>query len=86
MECFDSSAQKHWLPISDIQLANPKDLDGVPDNTQLMYLHDAALLHNVRVRYNRDQIYTYTAHLLIAINPYKPLPLYSDTIAKQVSG
>lgn len=43
----------------------------------LMYLHDPNMLHNLRVRYDRDQIYTYTANILIAINPYKSLSIYS---------
>lgn len=55
----------------------------VGDNTNLMYLHDAALLHNVRERYNRDQIYTYTAFILIAVNPYQRLPIYTDENIKK---
>ena len=46
----------------------------------LMYLHDPNMLHNLRYRYDRDNIYTYTANILIAINPYKRLPLYTPTI------
>lgn len=41
-----------------------------------MYLHDAALLCNISERYNADQIYTFTAYILIAMNPYQNLPLY----------
>ncbi len=63
---------------------NPKHLDGVADNTQLMFLHDAALLHNLRTRFNQNQIYTFTAHILIAVNPYKSLPLYNSDTMEQV--
>ena len=39
---------------------NPKVLDGVGDNTQLMHLHEPSLLFNLRYRYSKDLIYTYT--------------------------
>uniref|UniRef100_A0AAQ4S8T2 Unconventional myosin-VI n=1 Tax=Gasterosteus aculeatus aculeatus TaxID=481459 RepID=A0AAQ4S8T2_GASAC len=40
------------------------------DNCSLMYLNEATLLNNVRLRYNKDHIYTYVANILIAVNPY----------------
>ena len=43
----------------------------VPDNTELMYLHDPSLLRNIEQRYLRGEIYTYTAFILIAVNPYQ---------------
>jgi myosin heavy subunit len=42
------------------------------------YLHEPNLLHNLSVRYNRDEIYTFTAYILIAINPYKSLNIYDE--------
>ena len=63
---------------------NPETQDGVPDNTQLMYLYDPNLLHNLKYRYNHDEIYTYTAYILIAINPYKQLPsLYTQELMEK---
>eukprot|EP00013_Stygamoeba_regulata_P023768 CAMPEP_0177647334 /NCGR_PEP_ID=MMETSP0447-20121125/10243_1 /TAXON_ID=0 /ORGANISM="Stygamoeba regulata, Strain BSH-02190019" /LENGTH=1221 /DNA_ID=CAMNT_0019149909 /DNA_START=85 /DNA_END=3750 /DNA_ORIENTATION=- len=69
--------EKQAVPRSKVWPINPKTQDGVPDNTEMMYLYDPNLLHNLRVRYDRDEIYTYTAYILIAINPYKQLPIYS---------
>ena len=43
----------------------------MPDNTQLMYLHEPGLLHNTRSRFNQDIIYTFTGYILVAVNPYK---------------
>uniref|UniRef100_A0A1A8B780 Unconventional myosin-VI n=1 Tax=Nothobranchius furzeri TaxID=105023 RepID=A0A1A8B780_NOTFU len=56
----------------------------VEDNCSLMYLNEATLLNNVRVRYSKDRIYTYVANILIAVNPYYDIPkLYStDTIER----
>eukprot|EP00002_Diphylleia_rotans_P010717 TRINITY_DN2126_c0_g1_i5.p1 TRINITY_DN2126_c0_g1~~TRINITY_DN2126_c0_g1_i5.p1 ORF type:complete len:1393 (+),score=341.23 TRINITY_DN2126_c0_g1_i5:43-4221(+) len=66
--------------------SNPNDQDGVPDNTQLMHLHEPGLLHNIRHRYSQGNIYTYTGYILIAINPYKNLPLYADDVLQSYRG
>jgi len=49
------------------------------DNTAMVHLDDANILDNIRRRYHRDEIYTYTANVLLAVNPYKSLPgMYSQ--------
>lgn len=59
----------------------------VEDNCSLMYLNEATLLHNIKVRYSKDKIYTYVANILIAINPYFDVPkLYTSDIIKQYHG
>lgn len=51
----------------------------------LMHVNEATLLHNLRLRYSKDLIYTYVANILIAVNPYKSLPdLYSPAAIKKV--
>uniref|UniRef100_A0A3Q3WEK0 Unconventional myosin-VI n=1 Tax=Mola mola TaxID=94237 RepID=A0A3Q3WEK0_MOLML len=53
----------------------------------LMYLNEATLLNNVRVRYNKDHIYTYVANILIAVNPYYDIPgLYGPDSIKLYRG
>ena len=37
-------------------------------------LFQATLLNNIRIRYERNKIYTYVANILIAINPYYEVP------------
>ncbi|KXJ68950.1 hypothetical protein RP20_CCG000865 [Aedes albopictus] len=33
---------------------------------------------NLKVRYERDQIYTYTGSILVAVNPYKEIECYTQ--------
>jgi len=51
---------------------------GVDDLIELTHLHEPAILHALRLRYDADIIYTSTGPILIAVNPFKPMPLYSD--------
>uniref|UniRef100_A0A6I8P2L4 Unconventional myosin-VI n=1 Tax=Ornithorhynchus anatinus TaxID=9258 RepID=A0A6I8P2L4_ORNAN len=59
----------------------------VEDNCSLMYLNEATLLHNIKVRYGKDRIYTYVANILIAVNPYFDIPkIYSSETIKKYQG
>ncbi|XP_058422737.1 unconventional myosin-VI isoform X4 [Diceros bicornis minor] len=63
---------------------NKKDVE---DNCSLMYLNEATLLHNIKVRYSKDRIYTYVANILIAVNPYFDIPkIYSSETIKSYQG
>ena len=67
--------------------AEDDDRKIVDDNCGLMYLNEATLLNNIRLRYERDKIYTYVANILIAINPYYEVKdLYSSTTIKMYQG
>ena len=66
----------------DNESANAKTVE---DNCALMYLNEATLLNNVRRRYAKDEIYTYVANILVALNPYKPLrQLYDAKVSGRV--
>ena len=56
--------------------ANPALLDGVEDLTHLSFLNQPSILHALRLRYGGDGIYTHAGPVLIAVNPFKPVPLY----------
>ena len=47
---------------------------GVHDLIGLTHLHEPAILHALRLRYDSDIIYTSTGPILIAVNPFKPMP------------
>lgn len=58
---------------------------GYPDDLiTLTHLHEPAVVHCLRKRYERDKIYTSTGPILIALNPFKSCKqLYSDSIMRQ---
>ncbi|KAL0552671.1 hypothetical protein IC582_011789 [Cucumis melo] len=69
----------------------PKDMEapagGVDDMTKLSYLHEPGVLQNLKIRYELNEIYTYTGNILIAINPFQRLPhLYDGHMMQQYKG
>ncbi|KAL3502311.1 hypothetical protein ACH5RR_036760 [Cinchona calisaya] len=62
----------------DLLPANPDILDGVDDLMQLSYLSEPSVLYNLQYRYNRDMIYTKAGPVLVAVNPFKKVPLYGN--------
>merc|ERR1719482_2227185 len=62
--------------IAGISEADPLSLEGAPDVVKVAKLSEASLLHNLRVRYSRDDIYTRAGSILISVNPFKPLSIY----------
>ncbi|XP_073671822.1 unconventional myosin-Va isoform X2 [Paramisgurnus dabryanus] len=68
-------------------LRNPDILVGENDLTALSYLHEPAVLHNLKVRFTDSKlIYTYCGIVLVAINPYETLPIYGADIINAYSG
>ncbi|XP_018431569.1 PREDICTED: unconventional myosin-Va isoform X1 [Nanorana parkeri] len=68
-------------------LRNPDILVGENDLTALSYLHEPAVLHNLKVRFiDSKLIYTYCGIVLVAINPYEQLPIYGADIINAYSG
>ncbi|KTF86162.1 hypothetical protein cypCar_00046138, partial [Cyprinus carpio] len=81
-------------PVNQVFPAEDDVNKHVEDNCSLMYLNEATLLNNVRVRYSKDKIYkkafvlqTFVANILIAVNPYFEIPkLYTPETIKQYQG
>lgn len=52
-----------------------------------MFLHEPGVLWNLKQRYSTNAIYTYTGSILIAVNPFQPLPqLYEHRVMDAYSG
>lgn len=67
------------IPMDSAVHVSAQDDDGIDDILGLHDFSEKSFLHTLRVRYNRNDIYTYAGPILISINPYKRSPsLYSD--------
>jgi myosin heavy chain 6/7 len=74
------------LKKDDIQQMNPPKFTCCDDMANLTYLNDASVLHNLRDRYQRWLIYTYSGLFCVAINPYKRLPIYTLKVVLMYRG
>ncbi|XP_023295436.1 myosin heavy chain, muscle isoform X21 [Lucilia cuprina] len=69
-----------------LQQVNPPKYEKAEDMSNLTYLNDASVLHNLRQRYYHKLIYTYSGLFCVAINPYKRYPVYTNRCAKMYRG
>ncbi|XP_046874270.1 unconventional myosin-VI-like [Hypomesus transpacificus] len=88
IEPLNQGKSKSFLaPMNQVFPAEEDVNKHMEDNCSLMYLNEATLLNNVRVRYSKDKIYTYVANILIAVNPYIDIPkLYAPETIKSYQG
>ncbi|CAG8541360.1 16426_t:CDS:10, partial [Acaulospora morrowiae] len=59
---------------------------GVSDMTMLSKVNNEAINENLKKRFENHEIYTYIGHVLISVNPFKDLGIYTDEILKSYTG
>lgn len=69
--------------LDDIKIRDNESNTSVEDLIGLTHLHEPAILHALRLRYDEDVIYTSTGPILIAINPFKTMPLYTNEVMEK---
>ncbi|NXB66953.1 MYO15 protein, partial [Struthidea cinerea] len=72
------------LPI--VRYQEPQEEDGLEDMTQLEDLQEAAVLSNLRTRFERQLIYTYIGSILVSVNPYRIYNIYGTEQVLQYEG
>lgn len=72
-----------------LEKVHGEQLNGVDDICKLSVVSEAAMLNTVRMRYllerSKKQIYTNVSRILIAVNPFEGLPLYSCEVLNKYS-
>lgn len=66
--------------LENVKLRNDNTESQAENLISLPYLHEPAILYCLQERYSTSNIYTYTGPILIAMNPFKSVPLYSSQI------
>lgn len=63
-----------------VERSNPSRDDRAEDMAGMTELNEATILHNLRRRYQSNLIYTYSGLFLVAVNPYRDHPIYSEAV------
>uniref|UniRef100_H0XC39 Unconventional myosin-VIIb n=1 Tax=Otolemur garnettii TaxID=30611 RepID=H0XC39_OTOGA len=76
----DDEGKDHWIHTEDLgslSPMHPNSAQGVDDMIRLGDLNEAGMVRNLLIRYRQHKIYTYTGSILVAVNPFQMLPLYT---------
>ncbi|XP_056440703.1 myosin-7-like [Gadus chalcogrammus] len=70
----------------DVHPQNPPKYDKIEDMAMFTFLHEPAVLFNLKERYAAWMIYTYSGLFCVTVNPYKWLPVYNQSVVDAYRG
>ncbi|XP_058868193.1 myosin-6-like [Acipenser ruthenus] len=70
----------------DVHPQNPPKYDKIEDMAMFTFLHEPAVLYNLKERYAAWMIYTYSGLFCVTVNPYKWLPVYNAEVVNAYRG
>ena len=70
---------KMYKPV-DVEQQNPPKYELIEDMANMTNLSEATVIHNLKSRYERFLIYTYSGLFCVTVNPYKWLPVYDPHV------
>nr|XP_015194645.1 PREDICTED: myosin-7-like [Lepisosteus oculatus] len=70
----------------DVHPQNPPKFDKIEDMAMFTFLHEPAVLFNLKERYAAWMIYTYSGLFCVTVNPYKWLPVYDSAVVAAYRG
>jgi len=65
------TSRHHWQ-------SNNVKASGLDDMVLLTKINDSDIVSNLKKRYMDDQIFTYIGPVLVSVNPFKPMPYFTD--------
>jgi len=74
---YEIIVKNESLIIDHIEIKNKDEEDSVNDFINIPHLNEPSILNGLNLRYISNNIYTYTGKILISVNPFKNLGLYT---------
>jgi myosin I len=59
---------------------------GVSDLTLISKISNEAINDNLKIRFEHGEIYTYIGHVLVSVNPFRDLGIYTDQVLDSYRG
>ncbi|XP_021253841.1 unconventional myosin-Ib isoform X1 [Numida meleagris] len=80
--CFPSSFLRSYfweeeMAKMEVKTSLLDDMIGVGDMVLLEPLNEDSFINNLKKRFDHNEVYTYIGSVVISINPYRPLPIYT---------
>uniref|UniRef100_A0A8C2IYT9 Myosin heavy chain 7 n=1 Tax=Cyprinus carpio TaxID=7962 RepID=A0A8C2IYT9_CYPCA len=84
--CENSKGTTVTVKEIDVHPQNPPKFDKIEDMAMFTFLHEPAVLFNLKERYAAWMIYTYSGLFCVTVNPYKWLPVYNQEVVLAYRG